>query len=156
MSQSVPYQLSQAIVGALRGALESDGVAVHDNPTSRATLADGARVVFVEDNEDGPRAGQPNQAEQRTFTFAVGVINRTAAARAACDADMVACKNVISAHGPVACRTLKDAGALTVFSAVRESRRIYKIEGIDVGGALILTQFDIDYTVPNTTIRGRA
>mgnify|MGYP006946112488 CR=1 FL=1 len=53
MPQSIPYRLSQAVVAALRAHFEPLGAAVRDNPTSRAALNEGARVVFVEDDGNG-------------------------------------------------------------------------------------------------------
>ena len=153
-TQSAPYLFSRGIVTALRGAFEPDGVVVRDNPTSAAALSEGPRVIFVEDFEDGPR-DQPNQAERRTFSVNIGVINRTADDRANCDADMQACKALLVRHIPAVGRQLKESGVIETFAAPREGKRVYRIEGIDVGGALIVTKFDIDYSVPNTIARGR-
>lgn len=155
MPQSTPYQLSTAIVAALRLQFDPDGVAVRDNPSTPSQLADGERVVFVEDVDDD-RIAQPNMAERRVFKVNIGVINRSADARAACDADMQSVKAVMVRDIPAACRQLKQAGAADGFSAPREGKRVYRIEGIDVGGALIVTQFEIEYITANTQARGRA
>lgn len=140
MSQSIPYQMSAAVFAAIQAAPAFDGARVLDNPTSPAALQDGERVVFLEDQLDELNK-QPNTAEQRTFSLTVGVINRTAEARAGCDADMEAVKLVL--RSITAQLTAIGAGRLP-----REGRRTYKLEGIDVGGALIVTEFLIDYLNP--------
>jgi len=147
-SQSIPYQLSQAIVSALRLQFEADGVVVRDNPTSLADLNTGSRVVFVEDDADDLR-DKPGQAEGRTFGVNVGVINRTADARAGADADMVAIKACITTAVAAAALVMVRDKALLAAQAVREGRHTYKVEGIDVGGALVLTRFEIDYRTPS-------
>lgn len=148
MSQSVPFQFSAAIVAALRLQLEPDGVVVRDNPTNPADLSGGSRVVFVEDEADDLR-DKPGQAEGRTFAVNVGVINRTADARAGADADMVAIKACITSAVAAAALVMVRDKALLAAQAVREGRRSYKVEGIDVGGALVLTRFEIDYRTPS-------
>lgn len=147
MSQSVPYTLSAAVVIALRATLEADGAVVRDNPTTRAALEQGERVIFVEDEGDAP-TDKPGQAEGRTFGFTVGVINRSADSRAGADADMQAVKGQVPTALMAACRQLQADKAIVTFQAPREGRRSYRIEGIDVGGALILTRYEIDYRTP--------
>lgn len=146
MSQSIPFQVSAAIVAALKAELEP-GVAVFDNPTSPAGLGDGPRVVFVEDADDD-LFNKPGQAEGRTCGFVVGVINRSDAGRAGADADMQLVKPIVTAAARGICKTLADAKAITVFNYPRETRRTYRHEHIDVDGALILTRFEIDYRLP--------
>lgn len=147
MSQSIPYQFSAAVVAALRSAFEADSVVVLDNPTSPEQLATGPRIVFVEDADDDFN-NKPGQAEARTCALSVGVISRSADCRAEADADMQQAKQLVSAAVLTAGRAMQASKALVVFQSVREGRRTYRHEGIDVGGALILTRFEIDYRTP--------
>lgn len=140
MSQSIPFQLSQAVVSAFRASFEAEGAAVHDNPTTPAVLEDGERVIFVEDKDDDLNR-QPSTAEQRTFVLTVGVINRGPDARAAADADMELVKGLMRG-------ATKGLVALGALRFPREGRRGYRLEGIDVGGALVLTEFHFDYLNP--------
>jgi len=149
MSQSVPYLLSAAVVAALRAQLEPDGIVVSDNPTTPAALATGDQVVFVEDRDDAP-IDKPGQAEGRTFGFTVGVINREASARAVADADMVRAKAIATTAARDTARALVADRVLTSFQYPRETQRTYRHEHIDVGGALILTRFEIDYRLVAT------
>ncbi len=151
MSQSIPFQLSAAVVAALRAQLEADGVVVRDNPTSPTQLDAGPRIVFVEDADDD-LLNKPGQAEGRTFGFVVGVINRTDDPRAGADADMQRAKSIATTAVLAACRTLQAGKELATFQAPREGRRTYRHEHIDVGGALILTRYEIDYRLP--AVRG--
>lgn len=147
MSQSIPYQMSQAVFAALEAALAADDVKVRDNPRSLAGLSEGKRVVFIEDWEDAPTT-KPGQAEGRTFAIDAGVINRTADDRAGADADMLAVKQILTDALVRAGRELVKQKELTTFAAPREGVRRYRIDGIDVGGALIVTRFEIDYRTP--------
>lgn len=147
MSQSVPYQVSAAVVAALKAELEADGVAVVDNPTTPAGLDKGSRVVFVEDRDDG-LLSKPGQAEGRTFGFIVGVINRTVSGRAGADADMDMVKPIVTTAARDRCKALQIAKTITGFQYPRETLRTYRHERIDVDGALILTRFEIDYRLP--------
>jgi hypothetical protein len=151
MSQSIPFQLSAAVIGALREQLEADGVVVRDNPTSRTQLDTGPRVVFIEDADDD-LLNKPGQAEGRTFGFVIGVINRTDDPRAGADADMQRAKGIATQALLAACRALQATKDIATFQAPREGRRTYRHEHIDVGGALILTRYEIDYRLP--AVRG--
>ncbi len=147
MSQSIPFQLSAAVVSALTTQMGPGGVAVVDNPSTPASLESGERVVFVEDSDDD-LFNKPGQAEGRTFAFVVGVINRSAGARAGADADMEAAKAVVTKAGRDACLALQTAKTIVGFQYPREGQRTYRHERIDVDGALILTRFSIDYRLP--------
>lgn len=153
-THSVPFLLSQAAVTAIAGDFTAEPVSIRDNPSTRAAFAEGARVVFLVDSRDKP-SKQPNQSEARAFTFEVGVINRTAADRAGADDDMQRIKLLLARAMPAACRGLKESGDIIGHSALRELERYYRVEDVDVGGALIVTAFEIEYTTPNTSIRGR-
>lgn len=144
---SVPLSISAAVVAALEADTELLGATILDNPITPAALDDGSRVVFVEDKDDAP-IDKPGQAEGRTFGFIVGVINRTETARAGADADMERSKEVATRAARDACTTLQQAREIVTFQYPREMLRTYRIEGIDVGGSLILTRFEIDYRLP--------
>ncbi len=156
MSQSIPYRLSQAVVAALRAQFEPLGATVRDNPTSRAALNEGARVVFVEDEQDQPgtassgaQPNQPNQAEARSFAMAVGVIARTDDARAQADADMEQVKATLRDAVLAETRSMTAAGDILATAMPLEGQRLYRLDGIDVGGALVLTRFLISYRLPS-------
>lgn len=149
MSQSIPYQLSAAVVSALTAQMGPTGVTIVDNPTTPAPLESGTRVLFVEDRDDNP-INKPGQAEAHTFSFAIGVINRSAGARAGADADMQAAKPIVTKALRDACLALQTAKAITGFQYPREGQRTYRHERIDVDGALILTSFEIDYRLPHS------
>ena len=152
---SVPYLVSAAVVAALEADAELAGAIVIDNPISPAALQDGARVVFVEDKDDTPsQADKPGQAEGRTFGFIVGVINRTAGARAGADADMERVKAVVTKASRDALVALQAERRIVNLQYPREGLRAYRIEGIDVGGALITTRFEIDYRLAATRPAG--
>jgi hypothetical protein len=144
--QSVPFVLSSHVVNSLR-ALEQVDFIVRDNPVTRAALEMGDRVIFVEDTDDEPTTKE-GQAEGRTFRFNVGVINRTNNSREQADRDMQTIKPMVVSALMAACRGLQADNAIKTFQAPREGRRSYRIEGIDVGGALILTRYEIDYRTP--------
>jgi hypothetical protein len=146
-AQSIPYLLSQALVQALGAAPDLAGAVVKDNPTDPQQLSDGARLVFVEDKGDAPLS-RPGQAEGRTFTVTVGVINRTEGDRAGADADMQAAKTAVQAATLEAGRVLVASKRILAIQAAREGQRAYRVEGIDVGGAMVVTTFDIDYRTP--------
>ena len=145
---SIPFTISAAVVAALEADTELAGVTVVDNPTTPSALDDGSRLVFVEDKDDTP-FNKPGQAEGRTFGFIVGVINRTAGARAGADADMERVKAVATLAARNACKTLLEGRQIVKFEYPREMQRSYRVEGIDVGGALITTRFEIDYRLPS-------
>jgi hypothetical protein len=146
---SIPFIISTAVVAALEADTELAGMTVVDNPITPSALDDGARVVFVEDKDDAP-LDKPGQAEGRTFGFIVGVINRTAGARAGADADMERVKAVATLAARNACRDLLQGKQIVKFDYPREMQRAYRVEGIDVGGALITTRFEIDYRLPSS------
>lgn len=147
MSQSIPYLLSAAVLTALREQMEPLGAIVHDNPTSPAALQDGERVVWIEDGDDSP-IDRPGQAEGRSFEIGVGIINRSADARAAADADMQLLKPIVLSAVLTAGRALQSTRDIIGLQSPREGKRLHRLEGIDVGGALILTKFSIDYRTP--------
>lgn len=140
MSQSLRYQISAALVAALRDAAALAGAVVTDNPVTAAALAKGARIVFLEDLADAP-IDQAGQQAKRRFTFGLGVIGRSADARAGADADYVAAEAAVRGAHATLIGTLR-CGPL------RERDVVFKAEGIDVGGALVMGTFEVEYLKP--------
>lgn len=137
-TQSLRFQISAAIVEALRTAPALADAVVIDHPKSPSDLSKGTRVIFVEDQSDD-LIDQPNQQDKRSFGFSVGVINRTAQDRAGADADHLAAEAAIrQCHQSVLVATLR-CGPL------RELGVRFKVEGMDVGGALILASYAVEY-----------
>lgn len=137
---SVRYLVSRAVFEALRDAPELAGARVLDNPSEPQALAAGERIVFVEDQSDG-FIDQSGQAGTRRFVFAIGVINRTSAARAGADADYVAAEAAVRERHTALIREL-GCGPL------REREVSFRVEAIDVGGALVLGTFEVEYRRP--------
>jgi hypothetical protein len=136
-----PYLIGQAIDQALRAAFSGEpDVLVLDNPARPSDLADGARVVWWEDQTDQLRA-QPGQVAQRSFTAAVGVISRTSSARRQAHADYRAAKRALRSAMP----SITTAGVTLDGAGLIEGEVSYKVEGIDVGGALVRGLISFDY-----------
>lgn len=140
----VPFVIGQAVVAALRavtgtgGALA--GAVVLDNPARATDLAEGPRMIWFEDQFDRLR-GQPGQIAQRAYGFTVGVIARTTTARQQCHRDYRAAKRVIRA----CLRDLTTAGISIEGAGLQEGDVVYRLENLDVGGALVLGSFIVDY-----------
>lgn len=140
---SVRYLISRAVFEALRDAPELAGARVLDNPSEPQALAAGERIVFVEDQSDG-FIDQAGQAGTRRFVFAVGVINRSSSARAGADADYVAAEAALRSRHTELIKELS-CGPL------RERDVSFRVESIDVGGALVLGTFEVEYRRPRRT-----
>ena len=76
LPEGAPFAIGAAIVHALRSDPALAGVTVLDNPKRASDLQAGARIVFFEDQAD-KLIEQPGQSAKRTYSFTVGVINRT-------------------------------------------------------------------------------
>ncbi|MGH8760695.1 MAG: hypothetical protein ACREVW_14480 [Burkholderiales bacterium] len=141
LPEGAPFAIGEALFAALFGAAALAGATVLDNPVKLSALADGARIVFFEDVSD--RAlDQAGGVQKRTYTFNVGVINRTTAARRGAHGDYRAAKRVVRA-------ALKELRVVAqVASNLREGDVTYRIENIDVGGGLVLGTFSVDYRDP--------
>jgi len=135
-----PFVIGQAVVQALRAAPELVGATILDNPARATDLAEGDRVVWFEDQADRLR-GQPGQNAQRTYAFALGVIARTQQARQQSHTDYRAAKRICRA----CVRDLTAAGVAVEGFGLQEGEVSYRIENIDVGGALVLGTFFVDY-----------
>ncbi|MBN9411341.1 MAG: hypothetical protein J0H69_19525 [Burkholderiales bacterium] len=136
--RGAPFAIGEAVVESLRSGFSAQEVRVLDNPVRAADLSDGQRIVFYEDQPD--RAIEKNR---RVFSFAVGVINRTAEARLGAHTDYRRAK-----------RLVRDAikGIAEVVqpgTPVREGEVIFRLENIDVGGSLVLGTFTVDYRDPD-------
>lgn len=140
MSHTLRYQISAALLEALQEATALAGAVVMDNPVTAAALAKGDRIVFLEDLSDG-FIDQANQQGKRRFVFGVGAICRKAAARAGADADYAAAEAAVRAAHTTLMSTLR-CGPL------RERDVVFKAEGLDVGGALVLGTFEVEYLKP--------
>lgn len=135
-----PFVIGQALVQALRSAPELAGVLVLDNPARATDLAEGARLLWFEDQADRLR-GQPGQLAQRTYTFSLGVIARTEDARERAHRDYRAAKRIARA----AMRDITSAGVSVEGAGVQEVDVTYRLENLDVGGSLVLGAFSVDY-----------
>lgn len=142
MPQSRRYQISALVVAALRAHPGLQGALILDNPTDPRAISDGKRVVFVEDQTDG-WISQEGQRNKRRFVWTVGVINRSdstaGADRAGADADYLAAVDAVRGAHSQLVTTVKEVGPL------RERDVTFRLEGIDVGGALILGSFEVEY-----------
>lgn len=138
----VPFEIGAALFAALQAWPALSGAKVFDNPERVSTLLDGERLLFVEDVADRSE-GQTPVAQKRTYTFNMGVINRSSDARRGAHSDYRAAKRCLL-------QVLKSMPrALQVTSVFRETDVTYRIENIDVGGALVLGTFTVDYRDPS-------
>lgn len=142
LPDGAPLVIGAAVDQALRAAFGAP-VLVLDNPARATSLAEGERLVWWEDQSDRLR-GQPGQRPQRTYTFAVGVIARTEGARAQSHRDYRAAKRAVRACLP----QLTAAGVVLEGVGLIEGDVSYRLENIDVGGALVLGLFSVDYRDP--------
>lgn len=137
-----PYAIGEALFAALDAALAPQGVKALDNPKRLSDLDDGSRIVFYEDVSDRG-VDQPGGQQKRTYSFNIGAINRTEAARRGVHEDYRTAKRVVL-------DTLKALRvSVKVISVLREGDVTYRIENIDVGGGLILGTFSVDYRDPS-------
>ena len=146
MNQSVRYRIGAALVAAMRAAAGLSGVVIKRNPLDPAPLRDGSRVIFFEDQADG-YLDQAAQIGKRIFSFAIGVISRDGTAPdATADADYVAAEDAIRGAYPALAAALQAAGAQ--IGPLRERQVTYKSDDLDVGGALVLGSFEVEYLRP--------
>jgi hypothetical protein len=144
-AHSIPYQISRAMLAALAAVPELAGVTLRDNPTSVPDLTDGDRILFLEDGPDSPLGQKEGQKEFRSFTLSVGVISRDSQAREKADLDMVVVRRTLNKAWNAFLSAGTQAGILAMGGSLEEGQRSHKIEGIDVGGALIVTAFSFSY-----------
>lgn len=138
--QGVPYEIGAVLVQALRAAPELAGAQVLDNPSYASDLADGTRLIFFEDQGDKPVAGKANY---RSYGFAVGVISRSAdGARLAAHSDYRIAKRVLRTQGM---QWVQQRKVWVAGTGITEGDVRYRLENIDVGGALVLGSFAFEY-----------
>lgn len=142
LPQGAPFAIGGAIFAALHEALGAGGVVVLDNPKRASDLQTGDRIVFFEDQAD-KFVAQPGQSQKRSYSFSVGVINRTQAARQGAHADYRAAKRVIRDCMPEISKLVQIEGR-----GIVEGDVLYRLENIDVGGGLVLGLFTLDYRDP--------
>lgn len=146
MTQSVRYRIAAGFVAALRADPVLAGAKVRHNPRDPSSIRDGDRVVFFEDGRDG-FLEQPAQQGKRAYSFTLGVIRRGEEdPEAGADADQVAADEALRAAFPEISAELAADGA--ALGPLRERETTYKVEGVDVGGALVLTGYEIEYRKP--------
>lgn len=143
LPQGAPYAIGAAIVQALQAAPALSGAHVLDNPRRSSDLQDGTRIVFFEDHSD-KFIGQPGQRQKRSYQFSLGAINRTQKDRAGAHSDFRAAKRALR-------ECLPAIGALVQLAerGLVEGEVVYRLENIDVGGALVLGTLSIDYRDPD-------
>lgn len=137
-----PYAIGQAIVEALRSNAALTGAVVLDNPQRASALQDGDRIVFFEDQADRLNE-QPGQSAKRTYSFTLGVISRSSEARKDAHADYRTAKRTVRNCMPAISQVVSLLGR-----GIQEGDVAYRIENIDVGGALVLGSFSVDYRDP--------
>jgi len=139
-ANSLRWRISAALLAALEAAPELRGVVVLDNPRDAQAIRRGSRIVFLEDQAD-TFIDQASQQGRRRYQFALGAINRTPADRCGADADYTAAEAVVrAAHGQL----LRDLRC----GPLRETDLQFRVEGLDVGGALVLGMWEIEYLKP--------
>ena len=137
-----PYAIGQAIVEALHSNAALTGALVLDNPQRASALQDGDRIVFFEDQADR-LIDQPGQSAKRTYSFTLGVISRSTDARKDAHADYRATKRIVRNCMPAISQAVVLGGR-----GLQEGEVAYRLENIDVGGALVLGSFSVDYRDP--------
>ncbi|AOV01851.1 hypothetical protein AA671_15780 [Delftia tsuruhatensis] len=139
-----PFVIGRAVVQALQAAEGLQGAVLCDNPVTAADLSTGDRVLLVEDQADKPRGDQPGQRARRSYGFALGVISRTDSARQDAHADYRLAKRTVLECLPL----LAQMGIEIEGGGMVEGDVRYRIENIDVGGALVQGLFTLAYRDP--------
>ena len=143
--KGVPFELGQILAGALRDGSGLAGVLFLDNPDRATALAEGERVVFLEEQRDVP-LDQPGQVQKRIYHFSVGVIARSESARLQAHGDYRLVKRILRND---CMKLITDAGIRLDGKGLLEGEVRYRLENIDVGGSLVLGAFSIDYRDPS-------
>ena len=138
-----PFAIGAAVIEALAACPALKDVPIRENPDKPADLQDGKRLIIFKDMSDTEHT-QSGNADARVYSFQVGVIARTDAARETAHADYYAAKRAVREAILVMTRN----GA-RITGQVSENSVIYQIETLDVGGCLILGNFDVPYREPN-------
>ena len=135
--QSVRWQLVTAVCNAVEGAVVPLGAKFMRNPKRAQDLAQGPRIVFVEDMSDAllQRLGVK---DKRRAEFSLGVVSRVTDADADADATHQVAQAAVFAAVIRATPTLQ-------LGPVEEADIVFRVENLDVGGALILGSFAVTY-----------
>lgn len=141
LPSGAPFAIGEAVVQALRSDATLTGAVVLDNPQRASALQDGERIVFFEDQGDR-LVEQPGSVARRTYSFSLGVISRSSEARKDAHADYRTAKRIVRNCMPAINQIV------SVLSRMAEGDVTYRLENIDVGGALVLGSFSIDYSDP--------
>jgi hypothetical protein len=139
-----PFVIGRAVVQALQASPGLQGAVLRDNPVAAADLSAGDRVLFVEDQSDKPRGDQPGQRARRSYGFSLGVISRTESPRQDAHADYRLAKRTVLECLPL----LAQMGIEIEAGGMVEGDVRYRLENIDVGGALVLGLFTFAYRDP--------
>ena len=146
MTQSIRWRISSAFVAALRANFEP-AAKVKRNPREPSPSRDGVRILLFIDGRDG-LIEQPGQQAKRTFSFQLGALNRSEGdlADAGADADYVAAEAVLRGAFVALAAALASGGVQ--IGAMHEREFTFASEDVDVGGALVIGAYDIDYRLP--------
>lgn len=171
--QSVPWQISRAMLAALQASADLDHLVWLDNPAQPEDVGSaGARVAWIDDGDDTPMTTEKAaQQDIRTFSLRLGVaalptdgqLQQAADApalrlllRQQVDADMVAIKRVVTLAWQ-AWRQTATTGRQPIVSSgasMREGLRSARIEGVPADAAAVMTAFDFQYQEAARSVRG--
>lgn len=149
MSQSTRYEIATALAAAVEAAAADLPAKYKRNPTDPANLVrDGSRHLWFTDESDG-FIDDKGQQGLRRYTCTLGVIGPD---HATADADQFAAeaamrKAALELAAGNATSSRPNGDGRTV-GDLRELQTVFKVEGVDAGGALIVTTFGIDYRRP--------
>lgn len=132
--------IGAVIVQALKDHFGSAGAEVLDNPVRAAYLEDGPKKVIFEDQRNS-RSAEAQKKAVRAYSFSVATLCRTREARTDAHALYRAACSVVMGVMPA----LTEAGILITGSGISEGDVTYRVEGLDVGGGLVLGLFSLQY-----------
>jgi len=132
--------IGSVIVQALRAHFGSTGPDVLDNPTRASLLDEGPKKVIFED-QNCRRSADAAKKAIRTYSFSVAALCRTTDARNDAHALYRAARGVVLGAMPA----ITAAGVGITASGVSDGDVTYRVEGLDVGGGLVLGMFTLQY-----------
>ncbi len=130
--------IGAVIVQAIQAHFSVAGPEVLDNPTRAVLLEEGPEKVIFEDQHN--RADGAKKAV-RSYHFTVAALCRTKDARTDAHALYRAARAVVLGVMPA----LTAAGIGITGGGVAEGDVTYRLDGLDVGGGLVLGQFSLQY-----------
>lgn len=136
--------IGAVIVQALQARFGVAGPEVLDNPTRASLLEEGPQKVIFEDQLNRTGSDAAKKAV-RSYSFSVAALCRTESARADAHALYRAARGVVLGAMPM----LTQAGISITAGGVAEGDVTYRLEGLDVGGGLVLGQFSLQYRSSN-------